>query len=86
MDGEIGTDELSVLFPVCKIAKIPAAILRREGYAIGRRPAEAPENCSNPEAHVVTGPIVPLDRGRHERAARHIVKHPAIHVLTLSAN
>ena len=81
IDGEIGEAELRTLFPECKIARIAASVVRREGYAIERRPTESPEHCSNPRAHVVTGPISPLDRGAYERAARQIVKDPSIQIM-----
>lgn len=81
IDGEIGIDELQSLFPGCKIARIEAAIVRREGYSIERRPTESPEECSNPNSHVVVGPAVPIDRGLYERAARHIVKDPSIQLI-----
>jgi|ERR1035438_4398588 hypothetical protein len=81
VEGEISVEELRLLFPGLRIARIPVAVLRREGFAIERRPDEAPEGCTAPEAHVVVGPILAVDRGLYERSARAIVRDPAIEVL-----
>jgi hypothetical protein len=58
-----------------------AGLVRHNGFAIERRPDEAPPHCSNPAAHVVIGPKIPLERGLYERAARTIVKDPSVEML-----
>jgi hypothetical protein len=82
IEGEIAVGEVQSLFPDLKIARIGAMLIRREGFAIERRPDEAPDNCSNRSAHVVVGPIVRLDRGRYERAARTIVRDASVEIVS----
>jgi len=74
IEGEITVGEIQQLFPDLKIARLTAALIRREGFAIERRSNESPPNCSNPNSHVVIGPVIPIERGPYERAARNIVK------------
>jgi len=80
IEGEIPLAELFQLFEYRKIARIPVSVLRTAGYAIERRPTEAP-NCSNPEAHVVVGPIPILRRNDYERASRRIVTDEQVTIL-----
>src|SRR5215468_6487060 len=56
VDGEIPIEEIQRLFPGQRIARIPVHVIRGGGFIIERRPGEAPEHCSNPNAHVVVGP------------------------------
>jgi hypothetical protein len=81
VEGEISVVDVQLLFPILSIARLRAGLIRHEGFAIERRPDEAPSHCSNPRAHVVIGPVTPLDRGRYERAARTIVKDPSVMIL-----
>jgi hypothetical protein len=81
VEGEITIIEIQSLFPGLSIARLRAGLIRREGFAIERRPEEAPLRCSNPAAHVVIGPVVPLDRGSYERVARTIVKDLSVAIL-----
>ncbi len=72
VEGEIAVEELQQLFPTLKIARLRAGLVRREGFAIERRPDEAPPDCSRPDSHVVIGPPTPTERGLYERAARNM--------------
>jgi len=78
VDGEIEINELQGLFPGLKIARIPAAVVRREGFLVERRPVEAPPGCTVPDSHVIVGPAAALERGDYERAARNIVKDRSV--------
>jgi len=81
VEGEITIEELQLLFPNLKVARLRVALIRQQGFAIERRPNEAPLDCTNPNAHVVVGPTAPIERGQYERAARNIVKHASVEVL-----
>jgi len=80
IEGEIPLAELFQLFQYPKIARIPVCLLREVGYAIERRPAEAPD-CSNPNAHVVVGPIRILGRSDYDRASKRIVTDAQVTIL-----
>jgi len=81
IEGAVTVQEVQQLFPSLKIARVRAALLRREGFAIERRPGEAPPGCSHPDSHVVVGPQVPIERGPYERAARNIVRDLSIEIV-----
>jgi hypothetical protein len=81
IEGEITVAEVQSLFPRLKLARLSARLVRREGFAIERRPNEAPDLCTKPDAHVVVGPKIPIDRGPYERAARQIVKDSSVEIL-----
>ncbi len=61
-------------------ARIPVAVVRASGFAIERRPEEA-QGSSNPNAHVVVGPIVPPGRKQYSKIARGIVKDLSITII-----
>jgi hypothetical protein len=81
VEGEISLEELRSLFPGLKIARIPTELLRGQGFAIERRPAEAPSGCTAPNAHVVVGPTTVLGRKEYERRARAIVRNSAVTII-----
>jgi hypothetical protein len=81
IEGEISLEELHVLFPGRKIARIPVWLLRQEGYWLERRPDEAPEACTNPAAHIVCGPPDSPTRGNYEAKARRIARSPDVRIL-----
>jgi len=81
VEGELSVADVQQLFPMLKIARIPVSVLRREGFAIERRPNEAPPGCPVSEAHVVVGPLSELSRGDYERIARNVVKDAAVKVI-----
>lgn len=82
---EITLTEIHVLFPDLKIAVIPVRVLREHGFAIERRPDEAPPGCTVPQSHVVVGPTRAVNRGLYENAARRIVKDTAVRVISADA-
>jgi len=82
--SEISLTELRALFPDfpnAKIAQIPVQVLRDNGYAIERKPEDAPGGCMVPNSHVVVGPPTATQRGPYEAAARRIVKHGSIRII-----
>jgi len=81
IEEELSIAEVQLLFPGLKLARLPVSVVRREGFALERRPEEAPVGCLKPEAHVVIGPLLALERGDYERCARHIVKDPTVQVI-----
>jgi hypothetical protein len=83
IEGEISLEELKALpmFDGRKIARIPVRLLRAEGFWLERRPEEAPQNCSNPIAHLVCGPPDAPMRGIYEAKARRIVKSVEIEII-----
>jgi len=81
VEGEIAMDELRLLFPDKKIARIPVHLIRAHGFIIERRPLEAPNECTVPESHVVIGPQDQIQRGEYERMARTIVKSATVSVI-----
>jgi hypothetical protein len=78
IEAEITMNEIHDLFPGMKVARLSCLLVRGVGFGIERRPEEAPEGCSRPEAHVVVGPPAPIDRGAYERAARTIVRDNSV--------
>lgn len=80
VEAEITIEELQRLFPEMNIARVPARVVRATGFAIERRPTEAPENCSNPRSHVVVGPTEEILRTAYE-AIKNIVLSPAIEIV-----
>jgi len=81
IEGEVALEEIQRLFPNLKIARLRAGLFRREGFAIERRPDEAPPLCSRPNSHVVVGPQVAIERGPYENAARKIVKDLSVEIV-----
>lgn len=81
VQGEVSIDEIQLLFPGKRLAIITAAALRDAGFWIERRPDEAPDGLSRPEAHVVVGPPREIPRNQYTRACRQVVKNPAIEVI-----
>lgn len=83
IEEEISADELRALdiFSGKRIARIPAKLLRDQGYWLERRPDEAPEGCVNPNAHVICGPPNSPVRKVYEEMARRIVKSLDIRIL-----
>jgi hypothetical protein len=83
--SDLPVSEVQLLFPDKKIARLPVYVVRRESFAIERRPDEAPPGCVEPRAHVVIGPLAALQRGDYERCARNIVKDAAVQVIAPAA-
>ncbi len=81
VEGEVSIEEIQRLFPGKRLAIIAAAILRNAGFWIERRPDEAPDGLSRPEAHVVVGPPREIPKNKYVRACRQVVKNPAIEVI-----
>ena len=81
VEGEITLAELRALYPWGRFARIPAQLLRAEGFWIERRPGEAPPGCTNPAAHVVCGPPVAPHRRVYEEMARRIVTSQDVELL-----
>lgn len=81
IENEITIGELNRIFPGRQIARIPVGLVRQFGYAIERRPDEAPEDCANPNSHVVIGPLRELGKNAYERAAKGIVTSEQIAII-----
>lgn len=86
VEGELPLAELQALFPGKRIARIPASLLRAEGFWLDRRPDEAPLGCTNPAAHLVCGPPNMPIRGAYEAMARRIVRSQQIEMLPIAAD
>jgi hypothetical protein len=81
VENEITLQELNRIFPGRKIARIPVPLVRQFGYAIERRPEEAPDDCANRNSHVVVGPIREIGKNEYERSAKGIVISEQITIL-----
>jgi hypothetical protein len=81
LESEISLEELRTLFGGRKIARIPVAVVRANGYSLERRPGEAPEGCSSPASHVVCGPPETDSRKDYERKAKAIVTSSDVSIL-----
>jgi hypothetical protein len=81
VEGELSVAQVQLMFPGLKLARLPVSVVRREGFALERRPEEAPPGCPAPEAHLVIGPLRELERGDYEGRARRIVKDPSVQVI-----
>lgn len=84
IEDEITVGEIGHLFPGRKLARIPVAAVRAEGYFIERRPGpeDVPPGCTNPQAHVIAGPPEMLPRKEYQRRSRRIVTHHNVTVLS----
>jgi hypothetical protein len=79
--GESNVPEMQRLNPGLRIGIFTAELLRRNGYSLERRPAEADLRVGNPNSHVVTGPR-DVGVGRvYERRAKAIVTDPSVQVI-----
>lgn len=65
--------------------RIPVSVVREVNFIIERRPDEA-EGCTNPNAHVVVGPVQSLGRKQYQNAARKIVKNPDVVIVRHTHN
>ena len=75
-------EELRRLFPGLEVASVPSRVLRENGFAVARRPAECPEDFrGDSNNHVVIGPSKDVTRNEYERNARAVAKHPDTHIL-----
>jgi hypothetical protein len=76
--------ELQRIFPGHKIARVPAAVMRGQGFAIERRPdpADCPADFGCDRAcHVVAGPNAELPRPEFQRRARNIATHQDVTII-----
>ena len=74
--------ELWRIFPGHKIARIPASVIRAQGFVIERRPAECPAELQCDHAsHVVAGPAAEITRNEFQRRAGSIAKHIQVSII-----
>lgn len=74
--------ELRRIFPEHRIARVPVSLIRAQGFAIERRPAECPEDFqSDRGCHVVAGPAAQVSRKEYERRAGAIAKHLDVSII-----
>jgi len=81
IQGEVPIEEIQRLFPQKRLYIVTAGVLREAGFFIERRPDEAPDGLSRPEAHVVVGPPTEIARNNYTRSCRAVVKNPAIEII-----
>lgn len=84
VEGEVTVEEIQHLFPQKRLYLVTASILREVGFWLERRPDEAPEGLSRPEAHIVAGPPTEIQRNVYTRSCRNVVKNPAIRIVDAS--
>ena len=76
--------EIQRIFPGHKIARVPATVLRAQGFAIERRPgpADCPADFQCDRAyHVVAGPNADIERPEFQRRARAIATHQDVTII-----
>ncbi len=81
VEGEISREEIAGLFPGLRLARLPVHVVREAGFILERRPEEAPEGCSVPSSHVVTGPSTEIRRLEYEKQAKRIVTNEGVTIL-----
>jgi hypothetical protein len=74
--------ELHRIFPGREIARVPASVVRQQGFAIERRPNECPDDfqCDR-TCHVVAGPTSEIQRLEFQRRARTIATHQDVTII-----
>ena len=74
--------ELQRMFPGNEITRVPASVIRKAGFAIGRRPDECPKDFQcDPACHVVAGPAQEIQRDELERCARAIARDDSVSII-----